>query len=128
MQWPFCFYKAGPTDHAVKFVAGTKRKEGLGAMYLVGPRTTVVVVPTTDQAVTFMFTERTSDGQELAVQGEIHLKLDVEAILKRRDYSVDPKSGNYLSDDPEKVADEGRYALQAFVRRAVENAPHYSRH
>jgi len=117
--WPFSLYKAGPADYAIKFVNGTRRTEGTGRTFVVGPRTTIMRVPTTDRLVSFQFTELTSDGQEILVQGELQIKLDREAILARKDFSVDPHTNLYLSDDPRRVEDEARAALQAFVRRDV---------
>jgi len=119
MKLPFCFYKAPPTDHLVKFVAGQKKAEGVGRWFFVGPRTTLARVSTTDLPVTFVFNELTKDGQDVCVQGEIEVRLDIASILARRDFSIDPDTGDYLSDDPEKVGEEVAHALQTFVRREV---------
>lgn len=120
MSFPFYFYKAGPSDHAVKFVAGNKRKEGKGLYCLVGPRTTIASIPTTDQSVSFNFTELTSDGQQVVVQGELAVRYLIGEIIERRDFTIDPKSGGYLSEDPESVLEEVAHALQSFVRSEVK--------
>ena len=57
MKFLFSFYKAGPTDHVVKYVGGRERAAGKGLWLLVGPRTTIARVPTTDLAVPLAFTE-----------------------------------------------------------------------
>lgn len=119
MRFPFRFYRGGPTDHVVKYVAGERRAEGRGKMFLVGPRTTIVRVPTTDLTIPFTFTELTADGQEVVVQGELLAGLILEEILKRRDFSIDVASDDYTSDDPTKIEDDARHALQAYVRREV---------
>ncbi|MDP3770673.1 MAG: SPFH domain-containing protein, partial [bacterium] len=119
MRFPFRFYRGGPTDHVVKYVAGERRAEGRGKMFLVGPRTTIVRVPTTDLTIPFAFTELTSDGQEVVIQGELLAGLILDEILKRRDFSINVADGSYESEDPDKIEDDARHALQVYVRREV---------
>ena len=116
------FYKGRPTDHVVKFVAGKKRQEGPGKVFFVGPRTTIACVPTTDLPQPFAFTEITADGQQLMVQGELHLRLLVQRILGRADLTIDPRTNAYRSDDFSKVKEQSCHALQGFVRRQVQAA------
>lgn len=120
MLFPFYFFKSGPSDHVMKFVAGKLRKEGQGLYCLVGPRTTIATVPTTDQSVSFNFTELTSDGQQVVVQGEVMVGYLVKEIIERRDFTIDPRTGDYLSEDPERVLEEITHVLQSFVRDGVK--------
>lgn len=120
MRLPLTFYKAGPTDYVVKFVGGVKRSEGKGRIFLVGPRTTLVKVTTTDIPVPFAFTELTRDGQEVVAQGEVHVRLIADRVIARRDFSIDPRTGSYLADDAEAVREEAIHTLQTFVRREVQ--------
>lgn len=120
MRFPFCFYKGKPSDHVVKFVAGAKRGEGRGRIFLVGPRTTIARVSGTDVPVPFEFTELTRDGQQVMVQGEMQVRLLPATILERRDFTVDPWTDAYLTDDPEAVQAECANTLQMFVRSEVQ--------
>ncbi len=119
MKFPFSIFKGAPTDHIVKYVSGVKRKEGRGGIFLVGPRTTLARVSTTDVPVAFAFTELTADGQQVMVQGEMQIRYIVDRILSRRDFTIDARTGDYESEDPEKVAEEATHTLQTFVRVEV---------
>lgn len=119
MKFPFTFFKGAPTDHVVKYVSGVRRKEGRGGIFFVGPRTTIARVSTTDVPVPFAFTELTIDGQQVVVQGEMQVRYLVDHILSRRDFTIDAHTGDYESDDPEKVAEEATHTLQTFVRVEV---------
>ncbi len=116
MRFPFSFYHGGPADYIVKYVGGSLRKQGKGLVCLVGPRTSIVRVPSTDQSHSFSFTEMTRDGQQIIAQGELQTRLDIARIIERRDYSVDPRTDAYLSEDPDRIGEEVAHALQAFVR------------
>lgn len=119
MRLPFTFYRGGPTDLVVKYVAGKRRAEGMGRWFLVGPRTTIARVSTTDLPIPFAFTELTADGQQIVVQGELQIRLDAAHILDRRDFTIDPTTGEYESEDPDKVNEEATHTLQGYVRRVV---------
>lgn len=120
MRFPFRFFKSGPNDFLVKFVAGRRSAEGKGLIVFVGPRTTLARFPATDVPVPFIFTELTKDGQPFSVQGEVQVRLTVDALIARRDYTIDPVTGEYRTDDPESVNAEAGHALQSYVRRAIE--------
>lgn len=119
MKFPLSFYRANPNEFAVKYVSGKRRKGARGAFYLVGPRTTIALVPTSDQSTAYQFTELTSDGQQVNVQGELVVKFLVEEILDRRDFTIDPKNGSYLDEAPDSVKEDASHALQTFVRSIV---------
>lgn len=120
MRFPCLFYKAGPAEHIVKFVNGDKRREGKGLFCIVGPRTTLVSVPVTDQSISWNFTELTNDRQQVVVQGELSVRYIPDELISRRDFTIDPSSGAYESEDPESVYEEISHLLQSFVRGKVE--------
>ena len=118
---PFWFYNgAAPTDFVVKYVGGARRLAGKGMTCVGGPRTTLALISTTDELIPFAFTERSEDGQSLVVQGELQIRLDPERLLERHDYSIDPRSGEYRSDDPDKVREEVTHVLQSIVRSFIK--------
>jgi len=119
MKWPVFFYKAGPNDFVTRFVNGKSRARGKGLSFLVWPWTTVVRIPATDQPFPFAFSELSSDGQDVMIQGEIQVRLDSERILERRDFTIDARTNTHTSDDPHKVSEDVVNVLQTFVRTIV---------
>lgn len=110
------FTAAQPTDRVFKFVNGRLVREGDGVVLLCGPRTTVAVVPTTVQPITFTFRELTSDGQQVVVQGQVFAKLIPDAARQRHDFSVVVYSGAYRSKPLEAVREDVARVLQTMVR------------
>ena len=118
---PFGFYKpSSPTDHVVKYAGQKKASEGPGLVVFIFPWNTVARIPTTDVAIPFSFQELSSDLQTMNVQGEILVRYQTADILTRRDFTIDPWTNHYLSDDPDKVREEVTNALQLFVRKQIQ--------
>jgi len=118
---PFGFYKPTPTDHVVKYRGGKMVASGTGVLFLITPWHTFARVPTTVQTIPVSFTELTSDRLGVFVQGEIHIRLDVEAMLTRHDFSVDPWTGIWMSDDPTRLTEDAGKALQGYVRALIKD-------
>lgn len=120
-MFPIRLFKAGPSDYVVKYVAGKKQGEGVGRVFLVGPRTTIARIPASVIPVPLNFDELTSDMQSVRIQGEIHVKLESGRAFGRYDLSIDPASGMYLADDPiRKVQNAVCSTLQGLVRTEIE--------
>lgn len=116
---PVHFFRGTPTDRIIKYRGGAAVSAGLGASFWVFPWHTLVRIPQAELAYAFTFRELSSDFQDVTVNGEIRVRLDADATALRRDFSVDPATGAYLSEDPRKVEGEVRNALTAFVRRQI---------
>ena len=116
---PIWFFRGMPTDHVIVYRNGKPVASGLGASFWVFPWNTVVRIPQAEQTVAFVFRELSMDLQEMTVNGEVRVKMDVDAMSARRDFSVDPATGAYLSDELRKVEGEVRNALSGFFRREV---------
>jgi hypothetical protein len=118
---PISLFKAGPSDYVVKYVAGKKMAEGIGRVFLVGPRTTVARIPASTVPIPLNFDELTLDMQSVRIQGEIHVKLNSARVFGRYDFSIDPASGFYRADDPlRKVQNAVCATLQGLVRAEIE--------
>lgn len=113
------FTSAKPTDRVFKYVNGRLRKEGQGLTLLCGPRTTVVSVPTTMQSIFFTFTELTSDSQQVTVQGQLDALYLPAMIRERHDFTVQPSTGRYLTDGPDKANDDATRLLQTYIRQEI---------
>ncbi|MBI2483376.1 hypothetical protein HYV74_04360 [Candidatus Uhrbacteria bacterium] len=118
MRLPFTWYRATPAEYVVKFVNGARRAEGKGKIFFVGPRTTLARVMATEFGIGYAFTERTADGQEVVVHGEVVVRFDVQKMLDRHDFSFDPRSG--VGEGSEDVVEsEVQAVLQTYVRREI---------
>ncbi|MBI4434190.1 hypothetical protein HY632_05440, partial [Candidatus Uhrbacteria bacterium] len=118
MRLPFTWYRATPAEYVVKFVNGARRAEGRGKIFFVGPRTTLAKVMATEFGIGYAFTERTADGQEVVVHGEVVVRFDVQKMLDRHDFSFDPRSG--VDEGSEDVVEsEVQAVLQTYVRREI---------
>ena len=94
---------------------------GIGALFLITPWHTFARVPTTVLTIPVSFTELTSDRLGVFVQGEIHVRLDVEAMLTQHDFSVDPWIDTWLKDDPTRVNEDAGKALQGYMRALIKD-------
>ncbi len=96
----FEFKKAPPTVHVIFHQSGKIVKQGPGlSFWYFAPIGTVVDVPLTSNDVPFIFSETTSDFQELTIQGQITYRIIApETTAQMLDFSVN-KHGRYLADD-----------------------------
>ncbi len=100
------YIRATPTTHVIHFRNGGARREGLGlAFWYYEPSSTVVFVPVSSVDVPFVFTETTSDFQEITIEGQMSYRvIDPKRLASLMDYSVDPH-GRYQSEDPQKLSE-----------------------
>jgi len=120
-RFPFGIFKPGPTDHVVKYHGGKVVASGIGVLFLITPWHTFARVPTTVLTVPVSFTELTSDRLGVFIQGEVHIRLDVEAMLTQHDFSVEPRTNTWLKDDPTRVYEDAGKALQGYVRALIRD-------
>ncbi len=116
-------FKGEPSTHVIQYKSGKVTQQGAGLSFFYTPfNTTVVAIPTTTRDASFIFNEPTADYQDIAVQGQCTYRLiDPERVAALLDYSIDPRSQRYKTDDPEKL--EGRIlnALQAQARSWIRD-------
>lgn len=115
------FFKGQPTDHVMKFAGGQVRREGTGiSFYYLPHRTSVVVVPTQSIDAAFVFQEMTRAFQTVAVQGQFTYRIvsphDTAALLN---FTFNPKTGQYLSEDPDRLRQRITNVVQMETRRVV---------
>ncbi len=91
------FRKAGATGNVFLLKRGKQKDMGLAYSGFISPMTTVAVVPTTPQIVSFAVEAKTSDKQDVTVVGSITATLVPRTAVSRFDFTVDPKNGAYLS-------------------------------
>lgn len=115
------YSKNPPTTYVLHYRNGKVRREGPGlAFWYLRPAATIVAVPLASRDVPFAFSEVTADFQPVTVQGQLTYRIaDPRRLAGLLDFSVRP-SGQYVSDDPGKVADRLVQTAQIFARAVVQ--------
>ncbi len=118
------YYKAAPTTYVMQFAGGKIKQEGTGlSFFYFVPSTTLVAVPTGSTDVPFIFNETTFDFQAISLQGHLTFRIkDAKKLSNVLDYSIAP-SGEYASDDPDKLGLRITHAAQNAVRAEVQSKP-----
>lgn len=96
MLWTL-FRGAGATGHVFLLKNGKTDDKGLAFSGLIGPMTTVAVVPTVPQFVNFAIAAKTKDQQDVTVQGSVTITLVPQQAISAFDFTVNPKTGSYIN-------------------------------
>ena len=116
-------YKGEPNVYVIRYRGGNIRQQGPGlAFWYLAYNTSIAAIPAVTQDAPFIFNEATANFQEVAIQGQLTYRLDSPLdAAKLLDFTVDPRSGRYLSKDPEKLTQRVINALQAHTRKSVND-------
>ena len=112
------YFKGEPSAHIFHYRNGRAMRDGVGLQFWYVPMTsTIISVPITAQVAPFIFKEATANFQEVAIQGTVSYRIvEPRDMLARFDYSIDPVTGAYSSDEPEKLVQRIVNAVQAKTR------------
>ena len=115
------FSKNPPTTYVLHYQNGRVRREGPGlAFWYFRPASTIVAIPLASRDVPFAFSEVTADFQPVTLQGQLTYRIaDPRRLAGLLDFSV-RATGQFLSDDPEKVPDRLVQTAQRFARAVVQ--------
>ncbi len=91
------FRSAGATGHVFFARNGKKIDKGIAYSALIGPKTTVAVVPTTPQILDFTVDAKTKDNQTVQVTGNVKVLLVPQKAESKLDFTVDAATGAYKS-------------------------------
>jgi hypothetical protein len=116
------FFKAQPTEYVMKFVGGRVRREGQGlAFFYLAHDTHIVAVPTSSTDVSFVFNEVTSNFQAVTLQGQFTYRIsDPRRVAALLNFAVEPRHRQYVSDDPERLAQRITNILQMETRDEIQ--------
>jgi regulator of protease activity HflC (stomatin/prohibitin superfamily) len=117
------FFKSQPTEYILKYVAGRLVREGQGlAFFYLKHNTQIVAVPTSSMDANFVFNEVTNNFQAVTIQGQfsyrIHGPKQVAALLN---FAMDPRTHDYLSEDPNRLAQRITNIIQMETRGELQN-------
>ena len=115
------YMKVSPTTYVLHYQGGRVRRQGPGlAFWYLRPVSTIVAVPLASRDVPFAFNEVTADFQPVTLQGQLTYRVaDPARLSGLLDFSV-RTSGQYLSDDPEKVPERLVQTAQTIGRTVVQ--------
>src|SRR3712207_5008207 len=106
-RYPFVRHlRAEPTSHVLRYRRGRLVGRGRGLSFWFRHLTAAVVeVPVDDRELQFHFRGRSSDFQEISVQGSLTYRVvDAEALAARLDFTLDLRSGRYRKNPLEQLA------------------------
>lgn len=115
------YFKGEPSSYVIRYKAGKVIAHGEGLAFWYLPfNTSIANVPVVSQDARFIFKETTENYQEIAVQGQLAYSLSNPLeVAKSLDFTVDPKTGAYQSDDPEKLTQRVINTIQSNIRSGV---------
>ena len=115
------YIKVPPTTHLIHYQGGRLRRQGPGlAFWYFGPASTIVAIPLASRDVPFAFSEVTADFQPVTLQGQLTYRVaDPGRLANLLDFSI-RRSGQFISDDPEKLPERLVQTAQILARAVVQ--------
>ncbi|GIW87768.1 MAG: hypothetical protein KatS3mg108_2092 [Isosphaeraceae bacterium] len=116
------YYKALPTEFVQKYAGGRLAREGHGlAFFYLKFRTQIVAVPTSSIDSNFVFQEVTSNFQAVTIQGQFTYRIaEPKRTATLLNFSIDPRTRAYLSNDPERLPQRITNIVQMETRSAIQ--------
>lgn len=121
----FSYYKGEPNNYVIRYKNGQIENNGKGLDFWYMPfNTSIAIINVVSQDAPFIFNESTVNFQEVAIQGQITYRLEkpLEAA-QYLDFSIEPKNGQYKSNDPNKLSQRVINAVQSHTRKGLNEIP-----
>jgi regulator of protease activity HflC (stomatin/prohibitin superfamily) len=115
------YFKGEPNVHVIQFSNGRIVRHGDGINFWFSPiNTSIAAVPTVSRETPFVFSEHTNDHQTVALQGALTYRIvDPLIVASRLNFTIDPDSGRYRSEDPDKLSQRVVNAVQSHTRSLI---------
>ncbi|MDF3036422.1 MAG: band 7 protein [Paucimonas sp.] len=119
------FIKFQPTTYVMQYKNGVVKREGIGlAFFYYAPTTAMVAVPTSSEDLPFIFEEASADFQTMTIQGQVTYRIaDPKRIGSLLDFSINPITHKYISEDPSKLPQRVVNLLKVVTRKGVQSLP-----
>lgn len=119
------YLKADPTRYVIHYHNGRLRHAGAGlAFFYYRPSSSIAAVPLTSADVPFIFNEFSADFQPLTVQGQLTYRVqDPERLAGLLDYTIRDRMDEYVSDDPQNLAQRLIQVVQVLTRARLQELP-----
>lgn len=117
------YFKAEPTEYAKVTVNGKTKKEGKGiSCFYLANRPSFELIGTTTVDQGFSFKETTNDKQSLTIQGGfLYTVTNPQKTIEVYNFSIDPKTKIYITDDAIKLPEQIVHVIQSNARRIVQS-------
>lgn len=115
------YFKGEPSTHVIRYRNGKIVASGEGANFWYMPlNTSVAAIPIVSQEAQFLFTETTANYQEVSIQGTVTYRItDPLLVARRLNFTIDPSSSRFTSDDPDKLVQRIVNLVQGHTRSRV---------
>jgi len=116
------YFKGQPARFIIKYHGKKIKKAGRGISFFYAPyKTNIVSIPTQTRDSHFIFNEITNNYQNVSLQGHYTYKIrDPEKMALLLDYSINPESKLYKTNDPEKLELRVTNVVQMATRSEIE--------
>jgi len=116
------YFKGQSTDYIINYASGKVAREGKGLnFFYLTYNTQVIVIPTTSRDANFIFNEVTNNFQSVTIQGQftyyINNPKQTSSLLN---FTINPHSYSYMSDDPEKLQQRISNVIQMETRTEIQ--------
>jgi len=116
------FLKVQPTTYVLQYKKGKVVREGAGmTLFYYAPTTLLVAVPMASTDAPFIFEESTADFQEIYLQGQVTYRIaDPRKSSQLLNFSLDSRTHEYISDDPEKLSQRIINLIKVLTRNELQ--------
>lgn len=115
------YFKAEPTEYILAYNNGKVTRQGTGqSFWYWGPSTSIVRVPIATTDSLFVLNEITRDFQTVTLQGQVTYRItEPETLASLLNFTINPQTRQYLSDDPTKVSQRIINLVQQYTRQTL---------
>ncbi|HEU5200107.1 MAG TPA: SPFH domain-containing protein [Ktedonobacterales bacterium] len=120
MAW-LQYFKGEPTEYILAYSNGNVFRQGAGkAFWYLKHNTSIVLVPASTTDALFVLNEATGNFQAVTLQGQITYRIaQPQTIAGLLNFTIDPRTRQYLSDDPEKLNQRIVNIVQTLTRKEL---------
>jgi regulator of protease activity HflC (stomatin/prohibitin superfamily) len=115
------YFKAEPTEYILAYANGRVFRQGAGrAFWYWRPSTSIVLVPVSTIDALFVLNESTGNYQAVTLQGQLTYRIVApEMVAQLLNFTIDPDSRGYRSEDPARLSQRIVNRVQAAARDAL---------
>lgn len=116
------YFKSEPTEYIFASSNGSVFRQGTGqAFWYWGPSTSITLVSTSTTDAPFVFNETTGNFQAVTLQGQLTYRIiDPETISKLLNFTINPRTREYRSEDPAKLNQRIVNVVQMHTRKELQ--------
>ena len=119
---PLAYFKSEPTEYILAYSNGKIFRQGAGrAFWYWRPSTSIALVPVSTIDVLFVLNETTGNFQAVTLQGQITYRIvEPLTIAQLLNFTIDPRTRQYRSDDPAKLSQRIVNIVQTHTRNELQ--------